>query len=176
VAVFGLVDPVAFVVEVFVTDDFARDVARRLGRVAAAIAIVRPRFECGTRRQAADVGCQAVEAGECTFLVGAHTERLVRAGDLGFAVAGADDRAVGLGIDLHGVVAGMAEMHGGVRRLDLDVLALAERAHAHRRHAFGQAHLHDVVIELDEFESAAAIEMHAGGADLQFGPAVRADH
>jgi hypothetical protein len=33
--------------------------------------------------------------------------------------------------------------------------------------AVGQAHLHDVVVELDELEAGAAIEVHAGGADLQ---------
>src|SRR4029453_15334631 len=98
VTVGGLIDPFALAVEILVADDLARHVLCRLGVVAAPVAIVRPGFERRARGDPVDVGSQAVETRERALLVGAYAEGFGGAGHFRFAVARADDRAVGLRI------------------------------------------------------------------------------
>src|SRR5690606_13364024 len=110
---------------------------------------------------------QLVEAGELALLPGAHRVGPRAAHDIGLAAARLYDRTILVRVDLEVVFAGVFQAHRDVRRFDQDGLALAQSAHPYARRAVGEAHLYDLVVELDEAEAAFAVQVNARSADLQ---------
>src|SRR5690606_38022486 len=155
IAEVGLVNPIAVLVEVFVTDDIPRDIFGRSGFALATLPLVRPAFERGAWRERLGSHAERLETGEDAAHISAHDMRRPIAEDIGDAVTGLYNSLIGLRVHFDVVFPRLTQRHGDVGRLDLDRFAFRKTSHAESGRALCEAHVDDVVVKLDEAEARA---------------------
>src|SRR5690606_10376140 len=170
IAEVGLVNPIAVLVEVFVTDDIPRDIFGRSGFALATLPLVRPAFERGAWRERLGSHAERLETGEDAAHISAHDMRRPIAEDIGDAVTGLYNSLIGLRVHFDVVFPRLTQRHGDVGRLDLDRFAFRKTSHAESGRALCEAHVDDVVVKLDEAEARALVEIDRCRAYLQLGP------
>ena len=167
--------PIAVIIEILVADHIVGDVAGRSGALVLPLSIIRPGFKCRARGQALDLRMQRVEPAEYAHFAFAHAVERAGARHFGLTAAHLHHCAIVVGIRFEVVLAGMQDADGRIRCFDAELFALGKPPHAHCRRALGQAHLHHVVIELDEAEAGATVEMHRRRTDLKLSSRIRPD-
>ena len=174
VAVARIDTPGAIAVEVFVADDFARDIARRDRALAAAVALARPAVQIvvAPRRQRLVVGqAGAVEAIGAARIDGVGSAIAI---DLGHAALHRDRSRVVVGIDLDAVIAGPAQGEGQIRCGHFKALPRPQAAHAQLQRALRQLHLGDAVVQIEQDQAGRRPHADRRAADLQFGARIGA--
>ena len=172
IAIVGVDAPTAVGVEVFVADDFARDIACRHRALAAPVALARPAVQVvvATRRQGFVVGqIAAVEAVGAARIDGVRRALPIY---LGHAALHRDGRRIVVGIDLDAVVAGAAQREGQVRRRDFEGLPRPQAAHAQLQAALSKLHLGDAIVEVEQDHAGGRTHADRRAADLQLGARV----
>ena len=98
-----------------------------------------------------------------------HDHVLRSAAGFRFTLDHLHDRRIAFVVDLDAVSAGPQERQREIRRVDLDVVVLLERAHANVHDARGHAHLDGVVVDVEEREARVAVEAYGRLADIDLG-------
>ena len=145
-------------VEVFITGDFARHVARGDRVVFRAIAACDPLVEriecrCGAACLLLQVGADKLD-----LLARVHLERAAVTVHRGGACANRDSgrTAVGRYVDAEQARGGSDKRY--VRRIDLEVLTGRQRAHVSGQRALRDLQLRDRVVQVDDVERGLLIE------------------
>ena len=88
---------------------------------------------------------------------------------LGLARANGDHGGVAGGVGIDAVFAGTQQSYGTVRGIDFIGIVLIELAEADFERALVEAHLDDIVIEIEEAEVGVGVETDGGAADVELG-------
>src|SRR5258708_1754322 len=167
-AVFGNGAPAAVVVEVFVADNVARDVAGRSGMVFAAITVATPVVKIViVNADPLDVGVELVGPSKRADFTRMNGVSSATTGDFAFAVADNDDGGVTCFVDVNLVIAGTKNRKSQVRRIDFESFVVVQTAHPHVNGALSDADLRHTVVEIQERKASVAGETDRCGAEVQ---------
>ena len=97
-------------IQVLISHQFARDVARRRRLIVALIAARAPGVQLIERRSAGGLITGLIGAGHDCLLSGMNRERLIRAGQLAFACTQGHDSGGGVGLDVDPIFAGRSSV------------------------------------------------------------------
>ncbi len=128
-SVVRIVAPVAVVVQIVIADHIMRKILRRPRKIVTVIAILGPGIEGIEGIDRLDIRRKRIRPTECSSLPGAQIESFAAAGGLAFAHADAHHRVAPVRARLYAIAAGLHDRKRLVRRVDLEVIVLAQSAH-----------------------------------------------
>ena len=137
-AVLGHRAPASVVVEVFVSDDIGRNIARGLRAIFAAVAVTAPVVEVvGVIAESLNVGVELVDPGKRAGFAGMNGISGAPTGDFAFTFADNNDGGIARFVDVDFVVARTKDRESKVGCIDFESFVLLEPPHAHVKSAFG---------------------------------------
>ncbi|PYT47146.1 MAG: hypothetical protein DMG47_02490 [Acidobacteria bacterium] len=168
VAIFGNGAPASVLIEVFVTNDIGRNIARGLRVIFAPVTVTAPAVEVvAVVTETLNVGIELVGTGKRASFPRMNGVGGAAAGDFTLAIADQDNRGVARFVDVDFVVAGAQNGEGEVGRIDFESLVLVKAAHTHVQDAFGDADLHRAIVEIQKRKASVAGKADRCGADVE---------
>src|ERR1700676_472805 len=160
--------PGTVIVEIIVSKNVPRNrwwrtrgIFPKIALVCPAVQTVRP-FGLGNRI------FHVVRAVEFGTFPRAHGVGLAAGGNFAFAANSGDPSTVAIFIDVDAKITGLLHREGEIRRVHLVEITFAKFTHAEIDCAFGQAHLHNIFVEVQEGQRGHAANVNGGLTGLQF--------
>jgi hypothetical protein len=167
-AVLGLFTPYAVVVEVFIADSSASDVARGEGTVFSFVADRAPAIEAVIGRRLGDRMRHRSAVCEFNLLVGLDAHGWPLASGVAFALADRNYGGIAVGVDIETVHAGLLNRERGVRRVDLVNFAAKEMADMEVKGPLVQFNLDGAIAHVRQGQTGFIAHAQDAGADVQF--------
>src|SRR5438309_2672642 len=175
VAIFGLIAPVAIVVEIIVADHVARNVFCRDGAVFLQVALGSPAVKTVGTGSLFNTVLNVFGAVEFSALTRMDFVGLAAGGDFAFAANHGHAGGVAVLSNVNAKSARFLDSECQIRSVHFIEIALTKFADAEIDAAFSEAHLRDSLIEIEEGKGGHASEMDGGGTGLQFGAGIFVD-
>src|SRR5208283_4866013 len=167
-AVVGLFAPSAVLVQVAITDGVARNVFGGWGVVFLEVAILCPAIEIirrrGSRRGILHIGVAAGDVGTFPSLDGIS---LPAGGNFTLATNHGNAGVIAIFVDVDAEVARLFNVESKIRRIHFVGITLKDFANAEIEFAFGETHLSNVLIKIQERDGGHTAEMEGGLTCLQ---------
>jgi hypothetical protein len=107
------------------------------------------------RAQILHIRTQLVCTGKHRVVMAANGIRRAAAGNLPFPVANPDGRRVTAFINIDAIDARTCNRESQIWRIDFICLVIIKMTHAHQNRAFAQAHLRDVIVQIQKRKTSA---------------------
>ena len=124
-AVIGRVAPGSILVQVLISDQLARDIARRRRLVVALVAARAPGIHLIARRSSSGLIAGLIDADHLRLFAGLYGESLIRSGQLARASPHRHQGSGGIGLDVDPVFTGAQESEGQVGGVHLKAVLIA---------------------------------------------------
>lgn len=171
-AVLGFVAPGAVVIEVIVAGHVARNVFGGDRVVYLEVALSGPAVEAVGTRGPAEVGLDIVRAVKFGPLFGMHRIGLAISGDFPFAADHSHTGGISILADVNAESTGLLYGERQIGSVHFVQFALTEFANAKIDTAFGEAHLNDVLVEVQEGQCCHRAEVDRRLASLELGAGI----
>src|ERR1700674_5744503 len=167
-AIFRLILPRTGIVEVAITIHVARHVLRRNGVVFFQVAVSGPAVEAVRTGSLVNNVVDVVRASKFPALTGVHFIGLAAGGNFPFAANHRHAGGIAGFIYINAKCPSLLHGESQIRSVNFVEVALAQFTDAEVDAAFGEAHLRDALVKVQEGESCHTAEMDGGCAGLQF--------
>src|ERR1700676_1198379 len=167
-AVLRYFTPSTVIVEIIVSRNVARNVSGRSRVIFPKIALVCPAVQTVRPFGLGNRVFHVVRAVEFGTFPRAHGVGLAAGGNFAFAANSGDPCTVAIFIDVDTKITGLLHREGEIRRVHFVEITFAKFTHAEIDSAFGQAHLHNIFVEVQEGQRGHAADVNGGLTGLQF--------
>src|SRR5579872_4661219 len=165
--VIGDVAPFAVVIEVFVSDDVARNVTGRLRALFALVTRAAPFVKIVHASGAIAVVGQGVRAGKVGAIAGIHVVFIAGAGGFAFTRAHGDRGGIPVGVDIDAIFTGALQREGQVGRIDFEIIAAFHPPHSDAHRTLRQLDLHGAVVEIQESDAGLTGDANGRTSNVQ---------
>ena len=104
--------------------------------------------------------CQRSSSGEARLLAFTHPNRRALPGRFALALPNSNDGRICIGIDIEPVIAALVYGEGYVLGVDLINFAVVQLTHVHVQRALMQLHLHRIVGDIGQSQTAFRTDAH----------------
>jgi hypothetical protein len=166
------VPPASVFIQIAGSNHARRNVLRRGGFVVALVAHFAPIIEAVTSRRVHSLMRQRSSPGKPSLLASAHLNRLSLPGGFALALPNRNDGRIPIRIDVESVIPTLGYRERQVLGVDLINLAAVELADMHIQRALMQLHLHSIVGDVRQSQTAFRANAHHARTQIQLGARV----
>jgi hypothetical protein len=169
VTVIGIVAPVAVVIEIFVTDNIARQILRRARPFITVVALISPVVELILLPNVVDFRVQSIGAAESALLSGVHREGFAVAGGLTLTFAHADYCVAAVFAGLEPIAPRLINRKSLVGSVDLEDIVTGQPAYSNIQRSGCELDLHGAIIQVKKRHASIFGQPNRRRPQLQFG-------